>query len=307
MDTDVYNDILQAMESAYDELPNNYERFQRQLHGVVRGGSLDPHQQVQLNDQRVIWRDVESAFASRIRTGMVVNLLHIDLKAFLLEAKELIIEQINNALQTNGSIKANVILTCTVNFGKQLLKNKFKKTLDDDDDDDTIHLLMVEVQSDDTKMNIDDDNFENRVNNFERKFHFATIQDLSRLLSSQISQHNGRKFFCDRCLCHFQDAIVFNKHRRDCIQINKVKIELAIDEKVSFKNFKYQEDVPFVVYADIECLIVPKIDESEEHVPHSVAFYVHCSYDDSLSRFECNRREKCIEWFMDQLKSLAIS
>ncbi|CAD6210684.1 GSCOCG00010926001-RA-CDS, partial [Cotesia congregata] len=86
--------------------------------------------------------------------------------------------------------------------------------------------INVYVQSDDTKMNIDDDNFENRVNNFERNFHFATIRDLSRLLSSQILQHNGRKFFCDRCLCHFQDLIVFNEHRRDCIQINKVKIEL---------------------------------------------------------------------------------
>lgn len=64
-----------------------------------------------------MWRNVESAFASRNRTGMVVNLLHIDLKAFLLEAKELIIEQINNSLQTGGSIKANVILTC-----------KFRKT-----------------------------------------------------------------------------------------------------------------------------------------------------------------------------------
>ncbi|XP_074115721.1 uncharacterized protein LOC141538242 [Cotesia typhae] len=72
------------------KLGSHYERFQRQLHGVV-GGGVDPHQQVQLNHQRIIWRNVEGAFASRIRTGMVVNLLYIDLKEFLLEAKELII------------------------------------------------------------------------------------------------------------------------------------------------------------------------------------------------------------------------
>lgn len=147
-----------------------------------------------------------------------------------------------------------------------------------------------------------DDYFQNRINNFGRKLHFAIIQDFSRSLSSQDSQHNGRTFFCDRCLCHFQSAFVFNKYRRDYIQINKVKIELPIDEKIIFKNPKYQEDVLVVVYADIKCLIVPKIDESEEHVPHSVAFYGHCSYDDSLSRFDCNRSEKCIKWFMDQLK-----
>ncbi|CAG5102932.1 Protein of unknown function, partial [Cotesia congregata] len=145
---------------------------------------------------------------------------------------------------TDGSIKANVILTCKFwksAAEKHIVETKTfttkneAKTLDDDNDD-TIHLLMVEVQSDDTKMNIDDDNFENRVNNFERNFHFATIRDLSRLLSSQILQHNGRKFFCDRCLCHFQDLIVFNEHRRDCIQINKVKIELPIEKILNIRK-----------------------------------------------------------------------
>jgi len=30
--------------------------------------------------------------------------------------------------------------------------------------------------------------------------HFAWIKDLSRLVSSQLSKHNGKKFFCDRCV-----------------------------------------------------------------------------------------------------------
>lgn len=90
----------------------------------------------------------------------------------------------------------------------------------EDSDERTIHLLMVEVPSEDIGMDIDD--IESRITNFEPKFHFALINDLSRLVSRHVSQHNTRKFFCDQCLCHFQEKSVYQKHRQDCIQNNKV-------------------------------------------------------------------------------------
>ncbi|XP_014299742.2 uncharacterized protein LOC106694097 [Microplitis demolitor] len=463
METEVYNEILQAMESV----------------GRGVGGNINNNiEQVEVNNNRVIWKDIESAFANRIRTGMVVNLLHHDLRAFLQDARDLIVDKLETTLQSDGNIKANVILTCkfikstanqetietktfntkneailastdisvwfnefvsdrlhakvedfehrdsgwslleignlALNINKYVplhggngstytdlpedikkkkavinilnedyycflwsviaafhpaqdgrnvsrvrsyrhysrvlnydgikfpmqLKDipKFEKLnnlsinvygiesehVESDDElceqrpsvivplyfskenlgDSTIHLLMLEVQSADADI---DDNIENRIASFERKFHFTLIKDLSRLVSSQISKHKTRKYFCDRCLCHFHEEITYEKHRRDRIQINKVRIELPVNDELKFKNFKYQEDVPFVVYADIECMLIPKVDESEEHILHSVAFYVHCAYNDALSRYECNRSDKCIDWFMSRLKSLAIS
>ncbi|CAG5093183.1 Protein of unknown function, partial [Cotesia congregata] len=154
-------------------LGSHHERFKRQQQGVV-GGGVDPNLGVQLNDTRVIWRDVQSAFNRRIRTGMVVNLLHIDLKNFLLDAKELIINQLQSALQVDASLKVNVILTAK--FWKpggedQIIETKTFPTKNEEDSDErTIHLLMVEVPSEDMGMDIDDmniDDIENRIANFE--------------------------------------------------------------------------------------------------------------------------------------------
>ncbi|CAD6243198.1 GSCOCG00012650001-RA-CDS, partial [Cotesia congregata] len=315
------------------QLGSHHERFKRQQQGVV-GGGVDPNLGVQLNDTRVIWRDVQSAFNRRIRTGMVVNLLHIDLKNFLLDAKELIINQLQSALQVDASLKVNVILTAkfwkpggedqiietktfptknegifastnlsdwvdefiidslqakvddfehrdsgwslmevmniTVNINKFMpleggnnttfitmprhirkkgavinIKNndnfcflwsvvaalhpahegqnvsrvssyphysrvlnyhgiKFPMTLKDIPKFEKMNDLSINVY--DMGMDIDDmniDDIENRIANFESKFHFALINDLPRLVSMQVSKHKTRKFFCDQCLCHF--------------------------------------------------------------------------------------------------------
>ncbi|XP_024940768.1 uncharacterized protein LOC112494342 [Cephus cinctus] len=110
-----------------------------------------------------------------------------------------------------------------------------------------IHLLMVESEND---VESDDDlNME-----FLSKsviYHFAWIRNLSRLLISQISKHNGHIRLCDRCLCHFQTENSFEKHKLDCANINKCRVILPNDEEklLKFKNYKYQESVPFVIYA----------------------------------------------------------
>ncbi|KYN15987.1 hypothetical protein ALC57_11766 [Trachymyrmex cornetzi] len=85
--------------------------------------------------------------------------------------------------------------------------------------------------------------------------HFALIKDLSRLVSSQIKRYGHRKYFCDR-----------------------------------------KERVPFVVYADLECAL-EKIDKDptsatytyQHHNVFSVGYYVHYSYDSSLSGYRFRR------------------
>ncbi|XP_024943318.1 uncharacterized protein LOC112494699 isoform X2 [Cephus cinctus] len=84
-------------------------------------------------------------------------------------------------------------------------------------------------------------------------------------------------------------------------------------KKMKFKNYKYKEPVPFTVYADIECMLKPIADKSnslnttlyQRHVPHTVAYYLQCNFDDSISKFRPYRGKDCVEWFMNQLKELA--
>ncbi|XP_077262916.1 uncharacterized protein LOC143897854 [Temnothorax americanus] len=54
--------------------------------------------------------------------------------------------------------------------------------------------------------------------------HFAWIKNLSRLVSSQLSRHDGRKYFCDRCLHYFRSSKQLEAHGVDCREINNCAI-----------------------------------------------------------------------------------
>ena len=114
-------------------------------------------------------------------------------------------------------------------------------------------------------------------------------------------------------MCHFKFEKSFNNHRVKCENFNKCTAILPKDKDkiLKFKNHRYKESVPFVVYADIESLLEPVDNEQidmaayQKHVPTSVAFYTHCNFDDSLSELKIYRTKDCIDWFMKELKSLA--
>jgi len=54
--------------------------------------------------------------------------------------------------------------------------------------------------------------------------HYVLIKGLSRLLSSQISNHNGKKHFCLRCLNSFTTKEVLEKNREYCEDHDFIKI-----------------------------------------------------------------------------------
>lgn len=58
---------------------------------------------------RVRWEDVQSAFESRLRTGVIINLKHIDFLEFLYDAFHLMKTRIKNALKKLRFIKINTV------------------------------------------------------------------------------------------------------------------------------------------------------------------------------------------------------
>ncbi|XP_066592945.1 uncharacterized protein [Prorops nasuta] len=121
--------------------------------------------------------------------------------------------------------------------------------------------------------------------------HFLCIRNLSRLISNQTNKRGHTIHICERCLHYFHTADKLQVHERDCVQLNdNIRVILpknAEDCWVSFKNQKNSERVPFVVYADFECLL-EKIDNSsnssknsydyQKHVPFSVGYYLKNSH-----------------------------
>jgi len=77
-----------------------------------------------------------------------------------------------------------------------------------------------------------------------------------------------------------------------------------------FNNYNRKEQLPFIVYADLECVLT-KMEEEEKnayqhHPVFSIAYYMHCSYDDSLPVYNSRRSADCVLWFSEELKNLAI-
>ncbi|KYM93940.1 hypothetical protein ALC62_15447, partial [Cyphomyrmex costatus] len=101
----------------------------------------------------------------------------------------------------------------------------------------------------------------------------------------------------------------------DCQKFNTCAIRLpCVEQKwLEFSKHCRKERAPFIVYADLECVLRKTEDASssaasyayQRHEAFSIAYYVHCSYDGALSEYRCRRGNDCVSWFASQLEALA--
>ncbi|KYN04790.1 hypothetical protein ALC62_04328 [Cyphomyrmex costatus] len=128
---------------------------------------------------------------------------------------------------------------------------------------------------------------------------------------------NGKNCELYRCtdLRKWSGNEKLERHSEDCQKLNTCAIRLPdIDDKwLEFSKHCRKERAPFVVYVDLECVLKKTEDASlasssyayQRHEAFSIAYYVHCSYDNALSEYECRRGNDCVSWFANQLEALA--
>ena len=132
--------------------------------------------------------------------------------------------------------------------------------------------------------------------------HFCWIKNMSRLISSEVNNHQHAIHICYRCLNSFHSEKSLEKHTEYCQNNEEVKIEMPMfkDDKgkflgpkyIFFKNYYKKQRVPFVVYADFECF-TEKIDtcqpkegksftnQYQKHRPSGFSYLIKC-FDDNL-------------------------
>ena len=89
----------------------------------------------------------------------------------------------------------------------------------------------------------------------EEKKHYCLINNLSRFISSSLTNHNGPVEICRSCLNHFSDKDQLKNHEEYCFQNEMIKIEMPKEgSSISFSHHNRAIKVPFVVYADFEAL-----------------------------------------------------
>ena len=83
--------------------------------------------------------------------------------------------------------------------------------------------------------------------------HYSTIRNFSRLVSSQLSHHNGTVYCCKRCLHAYSSQELLGDHAIDCCHVQRTKS--SEDPRCRFTNIQKQLLIPFVVYADFESIL----------------------------------------------------
>ena len=130
--------------------------------------------------------------------------------------------------------------------------NVLPRHLTSDKKEKHVKLLLIENNyvEDEDESTPDDDV------NIDFKFHYVWIKNLSRLVSQQLSPRNHKTFICDRCLHYFWTEEKLMKHVIDCEKMNNCKITLPTKKNntLEFTNFGFKNRVPFVIYADFECI-----------------------------------------------------
>ena len=88
--------------------------------------------------------------------------------------------------------------------------------------------------------------------------HYAWIKDFSRLFGD-LTHHKRRSFFCKRCLGHFTLESAFERHQQFCTRedfISTLHILPEPDRTIKFTNWKFMTWAPFVIYADLESILM---------------------------------------------------
>ncbi|XP_076301457.1 uncharacterized protein LOC143219338 [Lasioglossum baleicum] len=153
-------------------------------------------------------------------------------------------------------------------------------------------------------------------NEAKTRGHYVCIRNLPRLVSSQLSKHKCMKYICDRCLQYFYTLEKLNVHTIDCERMNDCALSLPVSEEdkwLQFKNYVHKEQAPFVIYADLECLLEKQEGQGrgarslyQHHHAFSIGYYMHCRYDSSLCEYRaCRKEEGCAAWFAAKLHDIS--
>ena len=154
--------------------------------------------------------------------------------------------------------------------------------------------------------------------------HYCLVKNLSRLLSSQVSNHKEKHHFCLRCLNAFWTHKSLNKHLVYCRNHEAVKIVMPNKGDIlKFENYYKGERLPFIIYADTESLLKPiqsrdsdptktkiKTHKYQKHEPISFSYYIEC-FDDNV--FKPVKRiytgedamQKFVEWLEKDVIEIA--
>ena len=156
--------------------------------------------------------------------------------------------------------------------------------------------------------------FKEEIDLLEWSDHYAYIKNFSAFLAD-LHYSTRKKTLCKQCFGFFLDENSYQLHLPYCLQSgipDPIFIFPVEHTFLKFENTRYLEIVPFVIYADFECLLIDSKLKSgqmtefySKHLPCSIAFKV-VTRDSSLPQFqlESHTGPDSPQWFLKRISEI---
>ena len=101
------------------------------------------------------------------------------------------------------------------------------------------------------------------ISNNEEKWYYLAVKNISGLLRGITSNHNG-DFYCLNCFHSYTTKRRLKKHERTCEDHDFCHVNMPNEDNkiLKYNHGEKSLQVPFIMYADLECLV-----EKNRHMP----------------------------------------
>ena len=114
------------------------------------------------------------------------------------------------------------------------------------------------------------------------KSHYDVVKSTSRLVSSQVSKNEKKKYVCDFCLNPFGKEDLLDKHVEYCSKHDAVNVVMPEPGRniLKFENIQNSVKCPIKIYCDLESFLkaIDKMSGKtklyQQHVPSAFCIYV---------------------------------
>lgn len=110
--------------------------------------------------------------------------------------------------------------------------------------------------------------------------HFVYIKNLSGIIND--NKWKTCQFYCERCLSTHKSKEALNNHMAFCGKHEPCQMRLpevgSKEQFVTFDSWHQLQKIPFVIYADFECILTPNDKGGDNHIPSCFCYHIKCSY-----------------------------
>ena len=147
-----------------------------------------------------------------------------------------------------------------------------------------------------------------------QKWHYLVVKNLSRSLRG-ISSNHKEDFYCLNCFHSYRAENKLEAHKKICENHDYYHVEMPTKNNniIKYNNGEKSMKLPFVIYADLECLLekmstcINNPNESSttkinKHTPSGYSIFTHCSFDKSKNKLNYYRGKDSMKKFSKDLR-----